>query len=142
MRVLRETGAREVGITLNIDLVEAASPAPADVAAARRAGTLHNDVWTEPLFAGRYPATEAETWGALADGSYREDGDLALIGAPLDFVGINFYRPLTFADAPHTEPEEEAGAAPSTSGCGRSIRTAAAIRRWAGRSYRRRSPHC
>ncbi|KIF66843.1 beta-glucosidase [Streptomyces sp. AcH 505] len=106
VRVLREAGAREVGITLNIDLVEAASPAPADVAAARRAGTLHNDVWTEPLFAGRYPATEAETWGALADGSYREDGDLALIGAPLDFVGINFYRPLTFADAPHTEPEE------------------------------------
>ncbi|MFG2306641.1 GH1 family beta-glucosidase [Actinacidiphila glaucinigra] len=105
VRALREAGAREVGITLNLDRIEAASDSPADLAALRRAETLHNDTWTEPLFAGRYPTGEAETWGALADGSYRREGDLEVIGAPLDFVGLNFYRPLTVVDAPHREPD-------------------------------------
>ncbi|MEU4091458.1 GH1 family beta-glucosidase [Streptomyces sp. NPDC026673] len=105
VRALREAGAREVGITLNLDHIDAASDSPADLAALRRAVTLHNDTWTEPLFAGRYPAGEAETWGALADGSYRRDGDLEIIGAPLDFVGLNFYRPITVSDAPHREPD-------------------------------------
>ncbi|MDX3850145.1 GH1 family beta-glucosidase [Streptomyces sp. AK02-01A] len=105
VRALREAGAREIGITLNLDRIEAAGSAPADLAALRRAETLHNEVWTEPLFAGRYPVAEAETWGALADGSYRRDGDLDVIGAPLDFVGLNFYRPLTVADAPHAEAD-------------------------------------
>jgi beta-glucosidase len=105
VRALREAGAREVGITLNLDRIEAASDSAADLAALRRAVTLHNDTWTEPLFAGRYPTGEAETWGALADGSYRRDGDLEIIGAPLDFVGLNFYRPLTVTDAPHREPD-------------------------------------
>jgi beta-glucosidase len=105
VRALREAGAREVGITLNLDHIDAAGDSPADLAALRRAVTLHNDTWTEPLFAGRYPLGEAETWGVLADGSYRRDGDLEIIGAPLDFVGLNFYRPLTVADAPHREAD-------------------------------------
>ncbi|MFF3564836.1 GH1 family beta-glucosidase [Streptomyces sp. NPDC002574] len=102
---LRAAGAREIGITLNLDRIEAASGSAADQGALRRAVTLHNDTWTEPLFAGRYPAGEAETWGALADGSYRREGDLQVIGAPLDFVGLNFYRPLTVEDAPHREAD-------------------------------------
>ncbi|MDX3236852.1 GH1 family beta-glucosidase [Streptomyces sp. ME03-5709C] len=105
VRALREAGAREVGITLNLDHIEATSDSAADRAALRRAVTLHNDTWTEPLFAGRYPTGEAETWGVLADGSYRREGDLEVIGAPLDFVGLNFYRPLTVTDAPHDEPD-------------------------------------
>ncbi|MFJ4923742.1 GH1 family beta-glucosidase [Streptomyces sp. NPDC088725] len=105
VKALREAGAREIGITLNLDRIEAASSSAADLGALRRAETLHNEVWTQPLFAGRYPEAEAETWGALADGSYRQDGDLEIIGAPLDFVGLNFYRPLTVKDAPHTEPD-------------------------------------
>ncbi len=65
-------------------------------------------MWFEPLFAGRYPEHEAETWGELlpsGDGSYRLDGDLDLIGAPLDFVGINYYRPITVADAPYRDAD-------------------------------------
>jgi beta-glucosidase len=98
VRALRAVGAREVGIALNLDRIEAASDSAADLAALRRAETLHNEVWTEPLLAGRYPQDEAATWGELADGSYRRDGDLGIIGASLDFLGINFYRPLTVAD--------------------------------------------
>ncbi|MER7667324.1 GH1 family beta-glucosidase [Kitasatospora sp. NPDC096128] len=101
VRELRAAGAREVGITLNLDRLHAASDRPEDLAALRRAEVLHNEAWTEPLFAGRYPGYEAETWEGLADGPWRQPGDLQLIGAPLDFVGINFYRPVTVEAAPH-----------------------------------------
>jgi beta-glucosidase len=103
---LRAAGAREVGITLNPDRLLPATDSPADLAAVRRVETLHNDVWFEPLFAGRYPEHEAETWGELlpgGDGSYRLDGDLDIVGTPLDFVGINYYRPITVADAPYRD---------------------------------------
>ncbi|MCI2237118.1 GH1 family beta-glucosidase [Paenibacillus sp. TRM 82003] len=102
---LREAGAREVGITLNLDQVTPASDSEADRAAALRALTHHNLVWTEPLLAGRYPDSERETWGELADGSYRRDGDLEVIGAPIDFLGINYYTPAVVAAAPHDEPD-------------------------------------
>ncbi len=105
VRALRAAGAHEIGITLNPDRLLPATDSAADRAAVRRAETLHNAVWLDPLFAGRYPTHEVETWGELADGSYREDGDLELIGEPLDFVGVNYYRPTTIADAPHTDPD-------------------------------------
>jgi beta-glucosidase len=107
VHALRGAGAREAGITLNPDRLLPATESPADLAAVRRVGTLHNDVWFEPLF-GRYPEHEAETWGELlpsGDGSYRLDGDLDLIGAPLDFVGINYYRPITVSDAPYRDAD-------------------------------------
>ncbi|WP_373682267.1 GH1 family beta-glucosidase [Streptomyces sp. HG99] len=107
VRALRAAGVKEVGITLNPDRLLPATKSPADLAAVRRVETLHNDVWFEPLFAGRYPAHETETWGELLESeeSFRHDGDLDLIGAPLDFVGINYYRPITVADAPHEDPD-------------------------------------
>lgn len=112
VRALRDAGARDVGITLNPDrLLPATAGSPADLAAVRRAETLHNGVWLDPLFAGRYPLHEAETWAEPGDSPYRLDrpyrldGDLELIAAPLDFVGINYYRPITVADAPHRDPD-------------------------------------
>ncbi|WP_051874762.1 GH1 family beta-glucosidase [Streptomyces exfoliatus] len=108
VRELRAAGAREVGITLNLDRVHAASTRPEDLAALRRAEVLHNEVWTEPLLAGRYPAYEEETWAGLAEGPWRRPGDLELIGAPLDFLGVNFYRPITVAAAPHRAEDPEA----------------------------------
>jgi beta-glucosidase len=108
VHALRAAGAREVGITLNPDRLLPATDSRADLAAVRRVETLHNGVWFEPLFAGRYPEHEADTWGELlpsGDGSYRLDGDLDLIGAPLDFVGINYYRPITVSDAPYRDAD-------------------------------------
>ncbi|GAA4916203.1 GH1 family beta-glucosidase [Streptomonospora salina] len=95
----------EVGITLNLDRMIPATDSAEDRAAADRAETLHNRVWLDPLLRGRYPENEADTWGVLADGSYRRDGDLDIIGQPLDFLGINYYRPGKVKDAPHDEPD-------------------------------------
>ncbi|NGO67673.1 GH1 family beta-glucosidase [Streptomyces boncukensis] len=108
LRAADPSGAARIGITLNPDRLLPATGSPADRAAARRAETLHNETWFDPLFAGRYPRGEAETWGELAGGGHRRDGDLALIGAPLDFLGINYYRPLTVAEAPHHDPDPAA----------------------------------
>jgi beta-glucosidase len=106
VKALRAAGVREVGITLNPDWNVPATDSDADLAAVVRADTQHNLVWTEPLFAGRYPATEEETWGELITGQdFRREGDLELIGQPLDFLGVNYYRPIVVAAAPHREAD-------------------------------------
>src|SRR5699024_5320420 len=102
---LRASGTGQVGITLNPDQLLPASESAADRAAVERARTLHNRVWFDPLFLGTYPDNENKVWGDLADGSYRHEGDLRTIGQPLDFLGVNFYRPIVLRDAPHHEAD-------------------------------------
>jgi beta-glucosidase len=106
VQALRAAGVREVGITLNPDFNVPATDSPADRAAALRADTQHNLVWTDPLLAGRYPESEDDTWGELIrDQDFRRPGDLELIGQPLDFLGVNYYRPTLVTAAPHREPD-------------------------------------
>ncbi|KIH98321.1 beta-glucosidase [Streptomonospora alba] len=95
----------EVGITLNLERIIPATDSAEDRAAADRAETLHNRIWLDPLLCGHYPRNEDETWAELADGSYRREGDLEIIGQPLDFMGINYYRPGKIKDAPYDEPD-------------------------------------
>ncbi|MFD6950406.1 beta-galactosidase [Nocardiopsis sp. TSRI0078] len=102
---LRAAGAGEVGITLNPDHLLPATESDADRAAVERARTLHNRVWFDPVFTGAYPSNEDEVWGEMADGSYRAEGDLEIIGQPLDFLGVNYYRPIMLRDAPHAEAD-------------------------------------
>lgn len=83
-----------------------ATESDADLAAVVRADTQHNLVWTEPILAGRYPATDEETWGELITAQdFRREGDLELISQPLDFLGINYYRPIVVAAAPYREAD-------------------------------------
>jgi beta-glucosidase len=53
--------------------------------------TEHNRVYLDPVIRGSYPA-EARAI-ALPDDCVIQEGDLELIGAPIDFLGINYYRP-------------------------------------------------
>ncbi|GGU97044.1 beta-glucosidase [Streptomyces litmocidini] len=106
MEALRAVGVQEAGITLNLDHVSPATPAAADVAAALRAETQRNLMWTDPLLKGRYAAAEADTWGELIERRpFRREGDLALMSAPMDFLGINYYTPSTVRAAPWREPD-------------------------------------
>ncbi|GAA0985417.1 GH1 family beta-glucosidase [Nocardiopsis tropica] len=104
-RELRASAARhgraaEVGITLNPDRFIPATDSPEDAEAVDRAETLHNRVWLDPLLRGHYPRNETATWGSMADGSYRSPEDAATIAQPLDFVGLNYYRPVRVRHAP------------------------------------------
>ncbi|RKE23619.1 GH1 family beta-glucosidase [Streptomyces sp. TLI_171] len=104
MDALRAVGVREAGITLNLDHVIPATPT--DEAAALRARTQRNLIWTDPLLLGRYPLSEQDTWQQLiVDQTFRRDGDLATISAPLDFLGINYYTPSVVRDAPYRQQD-------------------------------------
>jgi beta-glucosidase len=65
----------------------------------RRSDGIRNRVWTEPLFAGRYPedvVRDLEPYGGLPV----EDGDLEVIAQPLDWLGLNYYNDDVFVEAP------------------------------------------
>lgn len=100
-RALRSAGAEQVGITLNLYAVSAASPTPADQDARRRIDALSNRLFLEPLVDGRWPAdllADLEPAG-LADALVgpTPEADLATIAAPLDLLGINYYSRHTVA---------------------------------------------
>jgi beta-glucosidase len=98
-------GDERLGITLNLNHVTPATPDPADVAAAARAELLSNRVFSDPVLARRWPAGERELWGPISDFSFRRDGDLELVGQPLDFLGLNNYFPSYAKHAPTADED-------------------------------------
>jgi beta-glucosidase len=92
------------GITLNLFPVTPASADAADTDAARRVDGLQNRVFLDPVLRGEYPADVLTDLAPYGLSSHVRDGDLAVIGAPVDLLGINYYRPLLVA-APLVEPE-------------------------------------
>jgi beta-glucosidase len=79
-----------VGITLDLWPMEPASDSPHDVAAAREADGYQNRWFLDPVFRARYPADMLEL--LAPDAPPVRDGDLETIAAPLDFLGVNYYR--------------------------------------------------
>lgn len=82
-------GAR-IGITNIVTDVVAASDSPADRAAAERVDAGSNRVFLDPVYLGAYSDAVLETLPGLRD--HVRPGDLELIGAPLDFAGVNHYQ--------------------------------------------------
>jgi beta-glucosidase len=82
-----------VSIALNAGVARPVSPDPADVDAARRIDGLLNRIFLDPLLRGAYPADVQADTGAVTDWAFVRDGDLELIGAPIDAIGVNYYQP-------------------------------------------------
>ncbi|GAA0659011.1 GH1 family beta-glucosidase [Kitasatospora atroaurantiaca] len=93
--VLREHGGR-VMISNNCTPVRAASEDPADLVAAEAYDALHNRLFNDPLLLGSYPDLSAFGVDRDLGGAVRE-GDLDLIAAPLDGLGVNYYNPTRIA---------------------------------------------
>ncbi len=56
-----------------------------------------NRFYLDPIFRGSYPADAAEILGAepwAALSGVIRDGDLAVIGAPVDILGVQYYNPV------------------------------------------------
>jgi beta-glucosidase len=85
----REAPRAEVGITLNLVHVYPASDAPEDLDAARHVDGSHNRWFLDPIFRGEYPHDVLDHFGRSLPPI--ADGDLATIGAPIDFLGVNYY---------------------------------------------------
>ena len=92
-QALRAAGiAGEVGITLNLSDVHAATQAPDDVAAAERIDGNENRWFLDPLHGRGYPVDMLAWYADRADLEALNDDDLELIATPLDFFGINYYE--------------------------------------------------
>jgi beta-glucosidase len=89
-----------VGITLNLEPHRPASDDPADARAAVLAGRHMNDQFLAPLFGRGYPPEVVERYRSVYEGGLIRDGDLATIAGPLEFLGVNYYRPQIIATDP------------------------------------------
>ncbi|MFV0463889.1 MAG: GH1 family beta-glucosidase [Nostocoides sp.] len=88
----------EVSIALNLMPVWGPNDqevrSSADAEALRRWDNITNGIFLEPLFSGTYPEGFLLDTAYLTDHAFIHEGDLAVISAPLDAVGINYYTPL------------------------------------------------
>ncbi|HVU01373.1 MAG TPA: GH1 family beta-glucosidase [Polyangiaceae bacterium] len=78
-----------IGIAEQIFACHPATDSEADRAAARRVDGVFNRWYLDPLLRGSYPEDVLSLFSFLP--SPVRDGDLDVVGAPLDFVGINNY---------------------------------------------------
>jgi beta-glucosidase len=122
LRAAAPAGVRpEVGIALNLAPVHAAGPGADHAEAAARMDGHLNRWFLDPLLRGRYPDDMLALYERLY-GPLREarDGDLEAIGAPVDFLGVNYYSPQRVFAAPRGGPLEldHAPAAPPTTAMG------------------------
>jgi beta-glucosidase len=95
VRAFRETGRNgRIGITTDLTVARAGRDRDDDRAAARRLDGHHNRWFLDPLFRGEYPADMLELYekrfGPLE--AIQAD-DLGTIAQPIDYLGVNFYRP-------------------------------------------------
>jgi beta-glucosidase len=83
------------GITLNLAPVEPETDSAADRQAAERWDGHINRWFLDPVLRGEYPRDMVELFerrcGRL---EWIEDGDLSLIAAPTEFLGVNYYAPM------------------------------------------------
>jgi beta-glucosidase len=87
--IRRASRDARVGITLNLAHAYPASGAPEDEAAAWQVDGEGNRWFLDPIYRGSYPADLLERNELVAP--FVQDGDLAAISAPVDFLGINNY---------------------------------------------------
>jgi beta-glucosidase len=81
--------AASVGIALDMQAVRPADPDAAE--AANIADAESNRIFLDPILHGRYPASAREH--LLPPPALIHEGDMELICAPLDFLGVNYYAP-------------------------------------------------
>jgi beta-glucosidase len=106
-----QPGAR-VGISLDIHPVRPFDAAASEAAAISDAE--QNRIFVDPVLHGRYPAKARAHW--LPDESLIHDGDMALVSAPIDFLGINYYNPHYVKLIDSQEPQADVTAVPGRPG--------------------------
>jgi beta-glucosidase len=107
--IRRAAPSSQVAITLNLAWVRPEKPdSVLDAEAARRVDGLQNRVFLDPVLTGRYPAdVQADTAG-VTDWSFVRDGDLEVISAPIDVLGVNYYSPTPVRHWTRERPKENA----------------------------------
>ncbi|MFD5650896.1 GH1 family beta-glucosidase [Streptomyces sp. NPDC127039] len=86
VQALRSAGAGQVGIAVSHSPTWSAGPGAEDTGAAESFDTLNNWLFADPVLTGAYPSDFAGLMPV-------QEGDLAAIGARLDWYGVNYYNP-------------------------------------------------
>ncbi|GAB1693213.1 GH1 family beta-glucosidase [Krasilnikovia sp. M28-CT-15] len=101
-----------LGITLNMGTADPATDSAADRDAARRADGMGTRIYLDPLRKGEYPA---DIVADLAENGITlpvRDGDLEIISAPFDVLGVNFYFGQDFSGTDEHGNTRDADGAP------------------------------
>jgi beta-glucosidase len=93
-------GAR-VGIINLLSPCQPASGSGSDIKAAERFDGHANRWWLDPVHGRGFPADMLAVYGV---GLPERPGDQAVIAAPLDWLGVNYYSPSIVADDPGGPP--------------------------------------
>ena len=94
----------KIGIVVDIwNRVPADPDSEADVRLAREQNGLAHGSYLSPLFCGEYNKYVEEKMQREGIEIERRDGDLALIGAPLDFYGLNCYNRVVVSSRPDVD---------------------------------------
>ena len=94
---LRAAGVGNLGAVCNFERVYAAADTPEDRQAARVYEGIYNRFFVGGLFRGAYPDEVLEGLGPHLPKGWQDDFDL--IGAPLDWFGVNYYTCKRIAPA-------------------------------------------
>ena len=93
----------KVGTAFSVTNAEPKTDSAADRAAAERVHASNNLLFLEPAMNGRYPKFRADGQDEpLMD---VRSGDMDLVKAPLDFIGINYYQRTMVEDGDDGTPE-------------------------------------
>jgi beta-glucosidase len=96
--IRRNVPDARIGAALSLHPLQPASESMQDAAATRRHDGLRNRWFLDPLYGRGYPE---DIWNLLGESApVVQEGDLATIAAPTDFLGVNYYFPEIVADAP------------------------------------------
>ncbi|WRH61167.1 MAG: GH1 family beta-glucosidase [Fuscovulum sp.] len=97
---LRSMGQPNLGIVLNFDFCQPASDSAEDIRASARADGIFNRWYIEGITRQTYPEVVLEGLAPHMPANWQDD--MALIGQPLDWLGINYYTRHIQAAAPGT----------------------------------------
>jgi beta-glucosidase len=108
-RAVREAApSAQVGVTLNLAWVRPETDSALDLEAARHCDGVANRLFLDPMLHGHYPSDVLADTAGATDWSFVRPGDTALIHAPLDVVGVNYYSPLHVRHWTRERPRETA----------------------------------
>jgi beta-glucosidase len=88
-------GIGRIGPCLQLAPCYPADGSPEAEAAVMAADTRENTLYLDPILRGRYPdLSRTNRHVAAGIEAATEDGDLAAIAVPVDFLGVNYYTPV------------------------------------------------
>jgi beta-glucosidase len=100
VEVLRQYGAKKVGIVLNLTTFLAEDDA-AKIVVHQMDGIM-NRMWLDPLAGRGIPSDVIENSKQITDWSFVNQSELASISAPIDWLGVNYYTPTRITSAQYS----------------------------------------